>query len=120
MIRGPDPVHVEVDVHAVGDGLLVAVLHDQVLVEEAERLLGRRRREADQEGVEVLEHLPPEAVDGAVALVDEDHVEGLDRERRVVADRHRLAAAAARTRALVDLLVELCSPAGSSRAAGSS
>ena len=43
---GPDPVHVEVDVHAVGDGLLVAVLHHEVLVEEPERLLARASRSA--------------------------------------------------------------------------
>ena len=82
VISGADPVDVEVDVDAVGDRLLVAVLHDEVLVEEAERLLRGRGGEADQEGVEVFEHLPPEVVDGAVALVDDDDVEGLDAGRR--------------------------------------
>ena len=74
-----DPVDLEVDVHAVGDGLLVAVLHDEVLVEEAERVLRGRGGEADEVGVEVLEHLPPERVDRAVALVDDDDVEELGR-----------------------------------------
>ena len=64
---GADAVDVVVDVDAVGHGLLVAVLHDQVLVEEAEGLLAGRGGEADQAGVEVLQHLPPQVVDGAVA-----------------------------------------------------
>ena len=89
MLRA-DLVDLEVDVDAVGDGLLVRVLHDDVLVEEAVGVLGRRRRQADQVGVEVLEHLPPERVDGAVALVDEDDVEELRRDGAVVDDRQRL------------------------------
>ena len=43
-----------------------------------------------EERVEVLEHLAPHPVDRAVALVDDDHVERLDRERRVVVDLDRL------------------------------
>ena len=85
MICGADAVDVEVDVDAIGHRLLVAVLHHQVLVEEAEGLLGRRGGQADQVGVEVLQHLPPQVVDRAVALVGDDDVEGLDRDRRVVA-----------------------------------
>jgi hypothetical protein len=54
---GADAVDVVVDVDAVGHGLLVAVFHDQVLVEEAEGLLGGRGGEADEVGVEVLQHL---------------------------------------------------------------
>src|SRR5579864_4574972 len=37
---GADAVDVEADVYAIGDGLLVVVLHDEVLVEEAEGLFG--------------------------------------------------------------------------------
>ena len=88
---GADPVDVEVDVDLVGDGLLVAVLHHEVLVEEPERLLVRRRGQPDRERVEVVEHLPPQPEDRAVALVDDHHVERLGRNRRVVLDRHRLA-----------------------------
>ncbi len=69
----------------------MAVLHDQVLLEEADGLLRGRGGEADQEGVEVFHHLSPERVDRAVALVDEHHVEGLDGHVRVVGDRHVLA-----------------------------
>ncbi len=87
--RRREAEHVEIDVHAVGHGFGEAVLHDQVLVEEPERLLARRGGEADEEGVEVLEHLAPHAIDGAVAFVDDDHVERLDRQRRLVVDLHR-------------------------------
>ena len=31
---GPDAVDVEADVHAVGDGLLMAVFHDEVLLKK--------------------------------------------------------------------------------------
>ncbi|KYC51212.1 MAG: hypothetical protein AMQ22_01348 [Candidatus Methanofastidiosum methylothiophilum] len=60
---GPDAVDVVADVDAVGDRPLVAVFHHQVLVEEAEGLLRGRGGEADEEGVEVLQHLAPEMVD---------------------------------------------------------
>ncbi len=91
MICGADAVDVVVDVHAVGHGLLVGVFHDQVLVEEAEGLLGGRGGEADEVGVEVFQHLRPEVVDGAVALVGDDEVEGLDGDLRVVLDGHGLS-----------------------------
>ncbi len=43
-----DAVDIEIHVDAIGDGLLVVVLHDQVLIEEAEGLLGRRGGQADE------------------------------------------------------------------------
>ena len=85
----PDVVDLEVDVDAVGDRALVVVLHDQVLVEEPEGLLGGRRGEPDEERVEVLQHLPPDRIYGAVALVDDDDVEVLRRVGGVVDDRQR-------------------------------
>ena len=88
---GADVVDLEVDVDAVGDRAPVVVLHHQVLVEEPEGLLRRRRGEPDEEGVEVLQHLPPDGVDGAVAFVDDDDVEVLRRAGRVVDDRQRFA-----------------------------
>jgi len=45
----------------LGHRLLVIVLHHQVLVEEAEHLLGRGGGQANQVGVEVFQHLEPEA-----------------------------------------------------------
>src|SRR4029078_13288381 len=54
----------EVDIDAVSDCPLVGVLHDQVLIEEPQSLLGWRGGKADERGVEVLQHLAPEVVDG--------------------------------------------------------
>ena len=83
-------VNVIGDVHVVGDGVLVAVFHDEVLIKEADRLFRRRGGKADEIGIEVFEHLAPEIVDGAVAFIGDDEVEGLDRDVRVVDDRRRL------------------------------
>jgi hypothetical protein len=76
--------HVGTHVHAVHHGALVAVFHHQILVEEAEGLLGRRGREADEVGIEVLQHLLPHIINGAVALVNHHEVVGLERHGRVV------------------------------------
>ena len=65
----------------------MAVLHDEVLVEEADRLAGGCGGEADEEGVEVEQHLAPELVDRAVALIHDDEVEELGRDAGVVDDR---------------------------------
>ena len=67
-----DAIDFVADIDAIGDGALVVVFHHEVLVEEPDGLLRRRGCEADEEGVEVFEHLPPEAVDGAVTLVGDD------------------------------------------------
>ena len=104
--RRGESEHVEVDVHAVGDGLREAVLHHQVLVEESERLLARRGGEADEEGVEVLEDLAPHPVDRAVAFVDDDHVERLDRQVLVVVDLDGPFGFVVERGVLVELLVE--------------
>ena len=68
----------------------MGVVHDQVFVEEADGLLVGRGGEADEERIEVFEHLPPDVVDGAVAFVDDDDVEGLDGNGRVVDEREGL------------------------------
>ena len=82
---GTKAVHVEVYVHPVGDRPFVAVLHHQVLVEEADGAGVRGGGQAGQEGVEVFQHLPPGAVDAAVALVGEDEVKRLDGQLGIVA-----------------------------------
>ena len=105
--RGLDLVDGEVHVDAVGDRHVVGVLHHQVLAEEPEGLLGRGGGQADQVGVEVLQDLTPQAVDGPVALVDDDHVERVGRQGRVVADLDRLRDRQLVDRVLVDLLVQL-------------
>ena len=46
-------------------------------------------------GVEVLEDLPPEPVDGAVAFVGDDEVEGLDGDGWIVGDVLRAVVGAA-------------------------
>ena len=89
----------------------MAVLGDHVLVEERERVLGRGGGQADERGVEVLQNLPPQAVDRAVGLVHHDHVEELGRDRLRVDDRRRLAdqrrARPRKRRALLQLAIEL-------------
>ena len=107
---GADAEHVEVHVHPVGHGLGVAVLHHQVLVEEGDGLDAGRGGEAHQEGVEVLQHLAPHAVDGAVALVDHDEVVRLDGHLRVVGHLHRLVGGGVEARPLVEVFGELLAP----------
>jgi hypothetical protein len=67
-----------------------ACSYDEVLVEETEGVLGGRGGQPDEEGVEVLQHLPPQGVNGAVALVDHDDVEVLRRVGVVVDHGERL------------------------------
>jgi hypothetical protein len=69
---GLDSVDIEVDVDGIGHRLRVGVLRDKVLFEEAERLLPRRGRQANDVCVEVLQDAAPLAVDRAVRLVDDD------------------------------------------------
>src|SRR5438128_11369460 len=85
-----DLVDVIGNVHVVADGVLVSVFHDEVLIKEADGLLRRRGGEADEIGVEVCEYLAPQLVDGAVAFIRDDEVEGLDGDVRVVNDGRRL------------------------------
>ena len=99
---GVDDVDFVADVDAVGDGLLVGILADDVLPEEAVGAVVGGGGEADERGVEVLQHLPPHVVDRAVALVDEDEVEELRRNRGVV--YHRQRRLARRQLSRVDLL----------------
>jgi hypothetical protein len=67
----------------------VTVFHHEVVVEEPDGLLRGGRRQPDEEGVEVVEDLSPEVVDGAVALVDDGEIEGLDGDALVVDDGQR-------------------------------
>ncbi len=83
---GADAVNVEVHIDVVDDGLVVAVLHDEVLIEEADGLAGGCGGEADQERVEVEEHLRPQLVDGAMAFIHDDEVEELRGNGSIVND----------------------------------
>lgn len=60
----------------------LAVLHNEVLVEEANRLAGRCRRQADEERIKIQQHLAPEIVDRAVTLIDDDEIEKSTSPRR--------------------------------------
>ena len=80
-----DAVHLPVHVDAVRHGALAGVLHHQVLVEKTEGLLAGGGGQADQVGVEIFQHLPPQVVDRAVALVGDDEIVILQRQARVVA-----------------------------------
>ena len=87
-----DAIHVVADIHAIGDGALVVVFGDAVLVEVGDGLRRGRGGEADERGVEVFEHLPPEIVDGAMALVGDDVIEHLDGDGWIVGDVARARA----------------------------
>ena len=88
---GLDPVNVVADIDAIRHGLLVRVLLHEIAAKKADGLRRRRGRQPDDESVEIIEHLPPEVVDRAVALVHNDEVKGLDGQLRVVDDRLRLS-----------------------------
>ncbi len=87
---GADPIDVVIDVDAIGDGAFVAVLLDEVLLEEAEGLHVRSGGKADEIGIKIFEDLAPEVVDGAVAFVGDDEIERLDGQTRIVSDRERI------------------------------
>ena len=77
-----DAVHVVADIDAIDHGLFVGIVLHQVAVEEADGLRRRRGGQADQEGIEVFENLPPDVVDAAVAFIDHDEIERLDGDLR--------------------------------------
>ena len=79
-----DQEYVLAHVHAVDDSLLAGILAGDVLVEKGKGALVRRGRQADHKGVEVVKDLAPHVVDGAVALVHDDAVEGFRRNLGVV------------------------------------
>ncbi len=83
---GANAENVVCDVHVVDHGPLIRVLRHQVLAEEAQRVERGRGGKADGEGVEIVQHLAPGAVDRTVAFVGDDEVEALDGDRGVVAN----------------------------------
>ena len=83
---GSDAIDVVTDIHAIGDSALVVVFGDAVLVKVGDGLRRGRGGEADERGVEVFEHLTPEIVDRAMALVGDDVIEHLDGDRGIVGD----------------------------------
>src|SRR5262245_45367487 len=55
-----------------------------VLIEETDCLFAGRCREANQERIEVLEHLSPQIVDRTVTFICDDEVECFDRNRGII------------------------------------
>ena len=89
--QGVDGVDFVADVDTVGDGLLMAVFADDVCLKEPVGAVVRGGRQADEIGVEVFQDLAPQVVNRAVAFVDDDEIEELGRNFRVVDDRHGLS-----------------------------
>ena len=87
---GLDEVDLVAHVDLVGNRPLVAVFADDVLLEKPVGPVVRRGGQADQVRVEVLDHLPPDVVDGPVAFVNDDHVEVFRGDAGVVDDGERL------------------------------
>ena len=83
---GFDAVDVVAHIDLVDHGVFVGVFGDEVLPKKADGLFGGCGGEANEEGIEVFEHLAPEVVDGAVAFVDDDDIERFDGDVGVVAD----------------------------------
>lgn len=84
---GFDHIDLVADVDAIGHCFFVAVVADDVLLEEAVGAVIRGGGEADEASVEVIEHLLPQVVDGAVAFVDKDEVEEFRRHLLGIDDR---------------------------------
>ena len=57
-----DDINFVADIDAVGDGLLMGILADDVLPEEPISAVVRRGGQADERGVEIFQDLPPEVV----------------------------------------------------------
>jgi hypothetical protein len=86
--------HAEGHQIAVGNGLLEWIVGGGQLVVAAEKLTGaaadhfyRRGSQTDLQGVEVLEEVAIEVVDGPVRLVGDDQIEEADVEGLVVVDQ---------------------------------
>ena len=84
---GLDVHHVVVDQEALADGALVLVAVDHV-AEVGLGVGGRRGGQADLDGVEVVERVPPDGQLGrgvaAMAFVGDDDVEGVDGDVELV------------------------------------
>ena len=65
------------DIDPIDNGLLSRIFADHVLVEKGKGALVRRGGQADDESVEILQHLIPHVVDRPMAFIDNDAVEKL-------------------------------------------
>jgi hypothetical protein len=83
---GFDAIDVIANIHAIGDGALMVVFRDAVLMEVGNGLWRGRGSEADKRSVEVFQHLSPEIVDRAMAFVRYNEVKFLNGDGRIVSD----------------------------------
>ena len=65
------------DIDTINNGLLTGILADHVLVEKGKGTLVWRSGQANDEGVEIFQHLVPNVVDRPMAFIDDDAVEKL-------------------------------------------
>lgn len=89
--EGADPIHIKIDVYSVGYRLIMPVLHDEILVEKTECLPGGCGSEADDERIEIEQHLTPQFVNRPVSLVHYDEIEELGWDAGIVDNLRRLA-----------------------------
>ncbi|OPY18288.1 MAG: hypothetical protein A4E24_01991 [Methanomethylovorans sp. PtaU1.Bin093] len=82
-------IHIITHIHPVRHSILVAVLAHHVLIEEPESALVRSGGKPYQESIKIVQHLLPQVVYGAVALIDHDEIELLDRHFLIVHHRQR-------------------------------
>ena len=61
-------------VDAVDDGLLPGVFTDHIFLEERKGTLVRCGSQAHEKGVEIVQHLLPDIIDGAMTFIDNDAV----------------------------------------------
>ena len=67
----------------------MGVLAHDILIEVAKGAVVRRSSQTDEKGIKVVQHLLPQIVDAAVAFVDDNKIEELDRQLCIVDHRHR-------------------------------
>ena len=79
-----DFVHVKIHRNAVGDRLGVPVFLDEILVEKRKGLLVWCRRQTDDIGIPIIQHLPPQPVNGTVAFVHDNEVKKFRREVGII------------------------------------
>ena len=65
------------DIDPIDNGLLARILADHVLVEKGKGTLVWRSGQANDEGVEIFQHLIPNVIDRPMAFIDDDAVEKL-------------------------------------------
>ena len=84
-----DAINAGIHIHAIHDGLLQRVIDHNVVIEESLCFRNRGRRQPYHLGcVEIIQHFFPVAIDGTVALVDDNQVEEVRRKGDVSRQLH--------------------------------